>query len=249
MRRFGVTFGLVLVFGAAAARANEFTFSWHEASGSGSANVFDGGPVVSGAGRAGNPMDPTMSFSANDSTRFGSMGAIASVLGRSQIFDVPSEEFGAEGIKVLVDFRAAYFPSLFPSGDRPGGMAEASLSSVIEFEMPADEIDWLYGLRIRDTSLFSGSTNVVVENVTQSETLLTLTEEILIGEGTLSGNTGDLIRITSQMSGSGSAPAGITSSRVYTSNLGMVFLVPEPSTLALLFFGALLIHKRPLLRS
>jgi len=247
MRRFGVTFGLVLVFGAAAARANEFTFSWHEASGSGSANVFDGGPVVSDSTNSGGPNSPGIGFSAVDDTGPGSSNAIASVLGRSQIFDVPSEEFGAEGIKVLVDFRAAYFPSLFPSGDRPGGMAEASLSSVIEFEMPADEIVWAYQLLIRDTSLFSGSTSVVVENVTQSETLLTLTEQMFAIKSTLSGNTGDLIRITSQMSGSGSAPAGITSSRSYTSNLGMVFLVPEPSTLALLLFGALLTRKRPLL--
>ena len=45
---------------------------------------------------------------------------------------------------MTIDVRmtAGYFPSLF-GGDNPGGMAEASLSSVIEFIMPdaaADEL-------------------------------------------------------------------------------------------------------------
>ena len=223
---------------AASVQAGPFTFSSHVASGSGSANVFDGGPAGVDSDVTFGPTDSLMSFLATDDTGTGSFDALASAGGRSRVNPRVEEMW------VLVDFIVGYYPSLFPGGDRPGGTAEGQLSSVIELPLPADDIFWAYQLLIRDTVDFEGSSLVVVENVTRSQTLLELTSEVSAVETRLAGQAGDIIRITSEMSGSGSAAPGVSTSRRYDADLDMVFIIPEPSTFVLLTLGSLVALRR-----
>ena len=220
--------------------ADSFTFSHHEASGWGMAQVFDGGDAVTDGGILTDPTDPDFRFRARDLTSAGSYGASAKASGISDI--VPQT---GGGFRVLVEFRAVYDPSPYAAGDRPGGMAEGELFSLIEFVMPTDRIEWAYGFIISDTAGFEGSASAAVENVTRSQTILTLTETT--GASTyLVANRGDVIRITSNMSGSGSGPAGSIASRQYGAEVDMIFRIPEPATFALVLAGgaALTIRRR-----
>ncbi len=214
--------------------AGEGIWQWtHDASGSGTANVFDGGPPVSDGRSTIGPSDPSTGFLALDSTFPGSTGADASASGHSRIESQSDTTF-----RFNVGFQVGYFPSMQPGGDNPGGEAEGELSSVIELVMPADEVGWIYGAGIDNTFPFpfTGSASVVVENVTQSLTLLELSSEVSTVQTTLSGNAGDLIRITSVMSGSGGMGPG--SFKEYQAGLGMTFTVPEPGAFFLLLVGA-----------
>ena len=156
---------------------------------------------------------------------------MAAALARSQI------RGDGTSLGISVDLYAEYAGSLFPGGDNPGGAAKGELFSVMEFVMPAEEIVWIYELRVDDTIDFDGSTRVVFENLTQSETILDVTSAVVLIQTTLTGNTGDLMRITSTMSGAGDTPGG---RREYESSLGMAFIVPEPGTVLLLLVSALL---------
>jgi len=235
-----VAFIMGLFVTSCTTQASEFTLSYHEASGGGTANLFDGGPAVGDSDVTVAPNDSDMGFFAIDSTRPGSLGASAAAIGRSQIFDLLDQD----GIRVRVALDTSYRPSLFGGGDNPGGMAEGSLSSVIEFVMPADELIWGYQLRIRDTIDFEGSTSVLFENLTQSQTVLETTTEIFPPvETMLIANTGDLMRITTSMSGGGST--GPASTRQYSPTLSMTFIIPEPGTLLLLAFASIPLARRP----
>ena len=245
MRVFGkVVIAMVVAVTVGVARAGEITISFHEAGGSGSANLFDGGPPRSDSGSLSGATASGFLFAAIDRTRPGSLGASAGALGSSQIFDLLDED----GIRVYVSLDTSYRPSLFGGGDNPGGMAEGSVSSVIEFIMPTEELLWAYQLRIRDSEFFfEGSTSVLFENVTQSRTLLELTTQVFPSvKTTLFGNIGDVMRITTLMSGSGSAPPG--SSKEYNPTLSMTFIIPEPATLLLLALGAVRRTARKRLR-
>jgi len=218
--------------------ARQITFSQHEASAWVRANVFDGGPVVSDAGELEDPLLDEFNVVAYDLTRAGSFGATAIAFADSEIVSLLDG-----GMRVLVEFGALYDPSDFASGDRPGGMAEGALHSVIEFRMPADEIFWAYRLLIDDTARFDGLTAIAIENVTQNKSILTLTEEVFPIETTLRGNAGDIIRITSDMEGSGSVPAGFSASYQYGGDLAMTFRIPEPSTLPFLLVATALFPR------
>ena len=87
-------------------------------------------------------------------------------------------------------------------------MSETHLSSVIEFVMPVDRLDWIYSFDIDQTAGYSGSASVVFENVTQAQTILTLTEDLWPVEAVLEGPTGDVIRITTEIQGAGSMGPG-----------------------------------------
>ena len=240
VRRFGITLVVVTVpLAAANATAADLSpFSWHQVSGSGVAQLFDGGPAVSDSQSIAGAKSPRFSFDATDRTRVGSRGALATVHGESSI----GVGEGGFGLRVMLD--TAYVPSLNAGGDNPGGMAQGQISSVIEFLMPADQMVWGYQLRITDTNRFDGSTSVVMENVTQSQIILDVTSAVFPPvETILSGNIGDLIRLTTNMSGSGSTSP--TSQKQYTSILSMTFLIPEPGTLWLLLVGAVALRAAP----
>ncbi len=166
MRHFAITImtGLaVLAVGVPRAGAEGIWFSWHEFSGEGWADVFDGGLPggdSDGGMGSGGPGSQGFGFGAYDRTQPGSLGASASSVGRSQIFP-----FEGGGMRVRVALSVSYIPSLSPGGDNPGGAAEGELSSIIEFVMPVDELLWAYQLRIRDTIEFEGSTRDLFENV------------------------------------------------------------------------------------
>ncbi len=234
MRHFAIVTGFVLAGLLCGQAGAEGIWQWtHEASGSGTANVFDGGPLVFDSDSTFGTTDSRMSFIAVDQTFPGSMGADAMGAGRSHILPSPEDTF-----RFRVDLIAGYFPSVFPGGDNPGGLAEAELSSVIDFVMPADEVQWNYQLLIDQTGAFEGFTHVILENVSQSQTLLELTSEVFAVKTTLTADMGDLVRITSIMSGSGSKGPG--SSKEYEVDLEMIFVVPEPGALMLMAVGVLL---------
>jgi hypothetical protein len=218
----------------------QFTVANHTAGGSGSAQLDDGGLPVTDADNTIGPGDLLMSFSATDETGTGPSAASASGGGSSQIYI-----FG-EFMSIFVELDALYAPSSEPDGDRPGGSAEARLSSVIEFYTPAHAIDWSYFLDIDATPGFSGSANVVVENVTRAQTLLVMNAQVSPTSTLLSTAPGDLIRISTELSGSGSALPDVTSLETYSPTMRMDFLiVPEPATFVVLAVGALVGLRRP----
>jgi hypothetical protein len=76
---------------AAWAHAGQFTFSYHDASGSGSANVFDGGPVVFDEGRTLTSTSTLMEYGAVDRTGVGTLAAFAEGFGESRAVSLEDE--------------------------------------------------------------------------------------------------------------------------------------------------------------
>jgi hypothetical protein len=220
--------------------STQFTIANHTAAGSGSAQLDDGGLPVTDTDNTTGPGDLLMSFSAIDETGPGPLAASAFGGGSSQIY-----VFG-EFMSIFVELDALYAPSGDPDGDRPGGLAEAELSSVIEFHTPAGAIDWFYLLDIDATGDFTGMANVMVENVTRAQTLLNMDAQVPPTSTLLSTTPGDLIRISTELSGSGSARPDVVSLETYSPTMRMDFLlIPEPATLAVLAVGAVVGLRRP----
>jgi len=225
-------------------RAEGIDWQWtHDAHGSGSANVFDGGPVEFAEGHTFGPADPIMSYLAIDYTQLGSLGATAKASGFSQL-SVPGT---AERLSYSSRFTVAYDPSGFVGGDNTGGTAQGEMLSILEFVMPASVLDWDYSLRERESFPFSGSTNVVVENVTQSQVLLELSSETPLTFTTLEAHPGDVIRVTTQRVGMGSMGPG--SGRNYQADFYTSFMVPEPGVVLLLVIGAWAVPRPRPIRS
>ncbi len=215
--------------------AGAFDSTWISTCGSGSANVFDGGgPHVSEYACGSGSIDQASGFiiSQSDFTQPGSGGAGAIASGGVDVSNFIDDLLG-----IRVDLLTGYFPSFSPGGDNPGGTAEGELLSIIEFEMPADTLEWEYRLDIDNLqpNPFTGSTSIVVENVTQSQTLLELDSETPNVATILRGAQGDLIRITSQMMGQGSMGPG--SQKIYASEFRTQFTVPEPRALGMFIAG------------
>jgi hypothetical protein len=220
----------VVGLGASGAAAEGIEWSWFQSfSGSATANVFDGGSVDSESVDFAGTNVPGYGASASDDTQPGSLGASAFGKSRGRLTVLEDDT-----LLIRVDTIAIYHPSFLPGGDNPGGFATAEMTSVIEFAMPVDVLDWTYRLDIDDVDfdLFTGSANVVIENVTRSRVLLELSENTLPTEATLDGAMGDIIRITSIMDASGSMGPG--TGRIYRAELTLLFSVPEPSTLCLM---------------
>ncbi len=213
---------MLVVLCAARCEAGNIWDWTHDASGSGTSNVVDGGPLEIGSQTTVDNQDSGMGFGALDSTGQGSLSADAAGTGRSRISNVTDEQ-----IQISVDLTAGYFASPFPGGDNPGGMAEAELFSVIEFTMPVDKLHWGYSLTIFEDAPFVGETYVLVENITQSQVLLTLDQDTDSVQTILSGTQGDRIRITTDMSGYGTTPGGI---REYLARQNMIFQIPKTDT-------------------
>jgi len=231
-RSLALIIGLAL--GARSLRG-ETIWDWtHEASVTGSANVFDGGPVVFESATTEGPDDSDLLGGAGDYTRPGSQGASYATGGASII--VPSDV----RLVLSVNFSSSYASSLFAGGDRSGGAGEGTLSSVIEFVMPTEELIWDWGYGSEQDIGFEGHATVTLENVTQNKTLLSIAGEGRYGDiTTLIGRPGDVIRLTSEMAGGGSVPANLVAVRGYDASFTMRFTVPEPATLSLLILGVI----------
>jgi hypothetical protein len=219
------------------AQAGELWTWTNSAVGEGLAQVFDGGPPVTHSVDLQGTTASFLAFRATDDTGPGSLAAVASANGASRVGD-----FG-QNMRVLVDFDAYYAASLFPGGDRPGGRAEGTFTSIVDFVMPVDQLEWFYGLGMGDAPGFTGSTNVTVVNITSGQTLLTL-GSVMEGDTILAAHAGDLIRITSEMSGGGEAPGELAIDRGYGALLDMIFTIPEPGTFTLLALGAVVALRR-----
>ena len=226
-----------LTLGAPSARAGTVWQWTHQAEGEGRAQVYDGGPAVFDLGSVSGPDDPSMNFGAFDVTGPGTDGASFRTKGRSTVAGLQ------RSLNFAADFSTSYWSRTGPDADHPGGEGEGWLWSVVEFVMPVDELEWMVEVDIWDTNLFAGSTLIVVENVTTSTVLAEITDEPGFFR-MLTGQTGDVIRITTEMSGQGGVPVGGAGSWGYRTNLSMWFLIPEPATSALLALGALLLSGR-----
>jgi hypothetical protein len=230
----------VLFTFASTAEAGSIWQWTHQASGGGTANVFDGGPTLSDFEETTALDDPTMAFVASDRTQTGSLGAGALTFGRSHILGDSPKNFG-----VSIDFTVGYSPSSFVGGDNPGGEGEGSLSSVIEFVVPVDGLAWSYllNLRLDPTNAFTGSTDISLENLTQSTVFQVPIEDTLAGfrQFDFDAVAGDLIRLTTEMSGAGGTPAA---RRSYDSSFRLSVLIPEPGTLSLLLVSVALTRRR-----
>jgi len=131
--------------------------------------------------------------------------------------------------------------------DRPGGEAEAFMSSVVELVMPVDTVVWSLVFDITRGSGFTGEGSLLVENVTRSEILAdfsgtnTMTEFI---DTTLNNVAGDVIRVSVAASASGSVPAGVASHGGFDMFIQQTFFIPEPTSVTMLGLGALFVFKR-----
>ncbi|NOT02590.1 MAG: PEP-CTERM sorting domain-containing protein [Phycisphaerales bacterium] len=236
-----VTTGVTLwaaLWVAPAALGGEIRTWTHEGAGQGTARVFDGGPVVTSMGYTTGSNDALFTFAATDFTRVGARGATYSTGGESDV------RINGDAMTVVVNFNTTYNGGISSQDDHTGGEGQGSLWSVVELVMPQDELTWITSLIIHDTGWFSGDTFVKFENVTKGTTLLEL-DSPFYEWGTLVGETGDVIRITSEMSGQGFFPTTVTLAYLaYEGSLNAVFIVPEPTTLVLLAFGISIVFRR-----
>ena len=241
-RKALVVLAVGLTIGAPSA-SGETIWQWtHQAEGEGWAHVFDGGPVEFDSGSTTGPGDTGMGFLAFDLTRPGVMGARYGTSGTSQLF--PHEE------DLLIDLRFStdYSATSRLGSDRPGGEGSGRIRSVVEVVMPADDMEAEVNLDIGQTAGFGGSTRLVIENVTES------TELLAVGESgrtflDLEGMRGDVLRLTFESEGQGSAPAGIPAIAFYSVRGSAVFIIPEPTALALLGTGIGVVFRRRAERS
>lgn len=215
------------------ARADAVWQFEHVAAGYGIADLNGGLPPEESSDQTMFAGELSMGFYASEHSQLSTMGASASIAGISHITINPF----ADELAVLIRLIPSYTPSFAPGGDRPGGFAEGSLSSIIEFVMPDDLVQWNYLLLVEDGPYFSGQTQSLVQNVSRQQTLLTFDDAVGFAEGhtLLPGRAGDLIRITTMISASGSVPPNVlTGFALYDGIIDMNFsIVPEPSTLLL----------------
>jgi len=241
-RRFGIVEiiliqALVMGWGWGQASAGTIWEWTHDAQGEGTARVYDGGPPVTATGRTTFPDDDYMQFLARDDTRPGTPGGSFGVSGRSLV--VPEDE----SFWYYFGFSSYYSADSRPTSDRPGGEGGGWMTSVVAFVAPVDELLWITNLDVRDTSGFSGTLDVLVENLTKSQTIGRITGDAVFGQN-LVLDAGDVVRITTEFNGSGAIPPGVWGEFAYHVGAYMRFDVPEPSTVLLLGIASLAVGGR-----
>lgn len=231
---------LALVFAVAAVTplyAGELWQWSHDAHFEGTANVYDGGPPVHVVAHTDGPNDPRVNRSANDSTwPPGSLSATALAAGGSRIFE------DGDDLILDIDITVGYSPSYFQGGANPGGEAEGALNSMIDVTIPESGAELSVSALIFDEEhpeLFSGDARMTVENLTRGSIIFEWNESDPSESINLYDAVGDVIRITTDLSGEGGMGPG--SGRHYRARLLAIFRVPEPSSSVLLIVGTLLL--------
>lgn len=235
-------FCLMLCFGVAIystpARGDAFNVTRKDSIGTASVQFYYGRDSDSSSG--GGP-------SASITTRPGVLGATALASANSGVRQGVNQD-GFDELEIYSELDADYLPSHF-GGDNPGGLAAASMVSIIEFEIPGGPVWWNQRptLRIRQDEGASGATYLRFENLTQSRLFFETTSPLpQMPPALLSAEEGDLLRLTIYASGSVAVPP-YGAYQQYESELQMTFWTPEPSTLGMVLIGMLL--ARPLRRT
>ena len=238
-RKALVVLAVGLTIGAPSA-SGETIWQWtHQAEGEGWAHVFDGGPVEFDSGSTTGPGDTGMGFLAVDLTRPGVLGATYWTGGESNA-GANEERFGTT-LRLFTHYSA----TSRVGSDRPGGEGNGRISSVVEFVVPADEVEWLVRLDVDQTTGFTGSTHLLLQNVTDGETLFESYQD-LDESFILQGLLGDTMSLTIDSQGQGSVPAGIPAIGFYEVDVSTLFIIPEPATMAMGALGILaMLRRRP----
>ena len=216
----------------------ETIWQWtHQAEGEGWANVFDGGPVEFDSDSTLGVADGAIRFSASDLTRPGVLGASYLTGGESNV--------GANDERLAMTLRlfTHYSATSRLGSDRPGGEGNARISSIVEFVMPADEVEWLVRLEMDQTKGFSGSAHLLLEDLTDGEMLFEIYESVE-ESFILSGFLGERMRMTFEVQAQGSAPPGIPALLFYEVDASSSFIVPEPAGGMLAALGAIVALRR-----
>jgi hypothetical protein len=214
------------------------------ASASGSANVFDGGPTVFDSDETAGPDDGFMLSSATDRTMLGTMGASARSSGSSRIEIFHDDENDTLNLSVSGSISVSYIPSQTPAGDRPGGESEGSVMLVAEVVIPTDDVFWRSGFATSTSGGYEIEAHVLVENITRNEILADFSQDALI-ESVFTDMAGDVIRVTFEASGSGTAPAGVGGIWGASAGGGLLMtIIPEPSAASILAAGTLGLFAR-----
>ena len=240
--RSGLVFASVLFLSeCAGARGDAAVVPGHAAQAWGSVQVLDGGSAEheSDSAVSNGPGQSLLVFGVVDQTREDGLGAAAEAKGWSVVYHCDDE------IWISVQLDISYTPSELEGGDRPGGTVAGRLLSAVEFRLPTTETVWTYRQLIDCTEGFSGSSLVVVENVTRSQRVLELgVHQPLFAEVRLRGEVGDLIRVSTEISGSGRGDEGAMEGGRYSGRADIIFAVPEPGIMLLLFIGAAIAYWR-----
>ncbi len=232
MRRIAAVSVLVVSWMSGPAARGEPTFEIlrHEVDGGGTAQLFDGGPPVSDSISGDFPDDGVVGFSASDLTGIGVGHSLISVSGFSSFNNPPN---GSDTLGVFSDLDGGYIGD---GPNRPGGTTSGTWSSIIEFVMPVDRMEWEFIFTQTESSTFTQSSMVTVENVTAGDMLVSTTEPFgFVTE--LSGSVGDVLRVTAAYAVDGFAPPGASGLLNSNARLRSSFTIPEPNALWILSFG------------
>lgn len=220
------------------ARADAFEITRHDAIASGIVQFFNGAPAVSSF-NVNFPGDPNFLIAGTaPSITTNSPGVLSATI--SAEAESRIRFYGENAMAITAQVNTSYAPSNF-GGDNPGGMAAAAIASVIEFPVPGDYLFWNADMFLRDQASFDGTFHVLFQNVTRSQTLIEFTTVVDDVPGELFGQQGDLLRLTTYMNASGVAQPGSTTQ--YEARLQMYFMIPEPTTLALVGAGIVLVVR------
>ncbi|NOT01798.1 MAG: hypothetical protein HOP29_14350 [Phycisphaerales bacterium] len=221
-----------------------FNVTRHDVLATGAIQLFDGSPPLFASITNSDPHDSHVYAGAEiePETYEGSLTTFAGGVSRFDEYrNVPGYFHRRDVLRLQVAVAAVYWPSR-PVSSSPGGMAEATVASVIEFSSPSGEVFWSYYFLVNKSPAFNGSYHAVLENVTRGEVVRDFDRPGMPGIPiALVASEGDLLRLTTSMAGDG--VAGTRSREQFVSNLSLSFYVPEPTTFALVGLGMLMIVR------
>jgi hypothetical protein len=223
--------GLAAV-GTSAATAGGLSYEIlrHEVEATVTAQLFDGGPPVTGGASQDNPNDFGVVLGASDST---GVGAWNSTVGGG-VSSISNFELDAGLLRIFQNLDGRYSGSGLVL---PGGTMSGEMTSIIEFAMPVESLEWDLVFIVDETPSFDLSALLTIENVTSGEMLVSVSETFGFID-TLEGNVGDVIRVTTEYEVSGGVEAGASGFFSSKASLRTDFVIPEPTTATLFMTGA-----------